>query len=267
MNYKTVNGTELDYIPTVKDKWIKVETRFNTMIITNLTYNTQYAIGVQAKVVYHNSSKEDKEKNRIEISQLSEMLLVWTDPIIPASVNLPVTIPAGPIIEGHNLTALCVCSGNPTPTLSIYINGVLVKREEKRHLTYTITNVQRQVSSITCYAINGYGNDMQSSQSTLEVKVRFKPIINMNNNDEELTNSLNSTAAIKCEVSGNPQPQVTWHKQNKGFDIVQFTDNVDIISTPHNDVRAACSHLLELRCLFFLRTHLLTAEYLLIFSQ
>lgn len=119
MNYKTVNGTELDYIPTVKDKWIKVETRFNTMIITNLTYNTQYAIGVQAKVVYNKSKDGDKEKekSKIEISALSEMILVWTDPAIPASVNLPVTIPAGPIIEGHNLTALCICSGNPTPTL------------------------------------------------------------------------------------------------------------------------------------------------------
>ena len=172
VNYKTVNGTELDYIPAVKDKMIKVETRFNTMIITNLTYNTQYAIGVQAKAIYNIKDEKDKEKNKIEIGSLSEMLLVWTDPAIPASVNLPVTIPTGPIIEGHNLTALCVCSGNPTPTLSIYINGVLVKREEKRHLTYTITNVQRQVSSITCYAINGYGNDQQSSQSTLEVKVR-----------------------------------------------------------------------------------------------
>ena len=119
VNYKTVNGTELDYIPTVKDKWIKVETRFNTMIITNLTYNTQYAIGVQAKVVYNKSKDGDKEKekSKIEISALSEMILVWTDPAIPASVNLPVTIPAGPIIEGHNLTALCICSGNPTPTL------------------------------------------------------------------------------------------------------------------------------------------------------
>lgn len=63
-----------------------------------------------------------------------------------------------------------------------------------------------------------------------------KPTINMNNNDEELTNSLNSTARLQCEVSGNPQPQVTWHKQKKGFDIVQFTDNVDIISTPHNEL-------------------------------
>ena len=175
MNYKTVNGTELDYIPTVKDKWIKVETRFNTMIITNLTYNTQYAIGVQAKVSYFNSSRDDKdkEKNRIEISPLSEMILVWTDPIIPASVNLPVTIPAGPIIEGHNLTALCVCSGNPTPTLSVYINGVLVKREEKRHLTYTVNNIQRQVSSITCYAINGKKNSSLSRLEAIPIKRIF----------------------------------------------------------------------------------------------
>lgn len=56
----------------------------------------------------------------------------------------------------------------------------------------------------------------------------------MNNNDEEVSSTLNSTARLQCEVSGNPQPQVTWHKQNKGFDVVQFNDDINIISIPHD---------------------------------
>lgn len=49
--YKAVNGTEIDILPGASDKWIKVETNYNSMIITNLTYNTQYALAIQSKTV------------------------------------------------------------------------------------------------------------------------------------------------------------------------------------------------------------------------
>lgn len=142
VHYRPVNGTELRFLPggnsetaaavassnasiattlPKADGWIRVQTRFNTMIITNLTYNTQYALAVQAKVLFRNDSTAVSTESgilalpairrRIQLSGLSEMLLVWTDPAIPASVNLPVIIPNGPIIEGHNATALCVTSG------------------------------------------------------------------------------------------------------------------------------------------------------------
>lgn len=208
VHYRPVNGTELRFLPggnaeaaaavaafnapvttpMKSDGWIRVQTRFNTMIITNLTYNTQYALAVQAKVTFRNETTPVSTevgapflpavRRRLQLSGLSEMLLVWTDPAIPASVNLPVIIPNEPVIEGHNATALCVASGTPAPTLSIYVNGLLVRREERRHLTFTMTNIKRNMSTVTCYAINGYGPDMQSSQSTLELKVRCKYHLN-----------------------------------------------------------------------------------------
>lgn len=139
VHYKPVNGTELRFLPSNSaeknitannamptsigntlnskpDGWIRVETRFNTMIITNLTYNTQYALTVQAKVTFRNVSLNTNtampaSRRRVQFSGLSEMLLVWTDPAIPASVNLPMIIPNGPVIEGHNATVLCVALG------------------------------------------------------------------------------------------------------------------------------------------------------------
>jgi hypothetical protein len=147
VHYRPVNGTELRFLPGSKpetaaaaataisskpvntpvDGWIRVSTRFNTMIITNLTYNTQYALGVQARVTFRNETSAlmnatvvpalPAARRRVQVSGLSETLLVWTDPAIPASVNLPLIIPNGPIFEGQNTTALCVATGKQSISL------------------------------------------------------------------------------------------------------------------------------------------------------
>ena len=162
VHYKAINGTEVELMPSATQKWIKVETTYNSMIITNLTYNTQYALAIQSKT------------DNNELSVFSEMILVWTDAAIPATVNLPVIIPAGPVVEGSNITVLCVATGTPIPLVSVYVNGYLQKKEERRHLSYTINNVSRNLTSVTCFASNGYGRDAQSAQSSIEIRVRCK---------------------------------------------------------------------------------------------
>lgn len=159
VHYKPVNGTATE--TSGNKEWTKIETSYNTMYLTNLTYNTEYALAVQAKTTHLKSS-------------LSEVVLVWTDPAIPASVNLPVIIPAGPIVEDSNVTFMCIGVGIPTPIISMLINGQVVMREERRHISLTIIGVKRNLTSVSCYASNGFGRDAQSAQSSLEIRVRCK---------------------------------------------------------------------------------------------
>lgn len=161
VNYKAINGTEADTIPGVNERWIQVGTPFNTMYITNLTYNSEYAIAVQAKSDSQNLT-----------STFSEVVLVWTDPAIPASVNLPIIIPAGPVVENSNVTFMCIGVGTPTPVLSMLVNGQVVVKEERRHISLTVPYIKRDMTTVSCYATNGFGKDAQSAQSSLEIRVR-----------------------------------------------------------------------------------------------
>ncbi|XP_015790397.1 Ig-like and fibronectin type-III domain-containing protein 1 [Tetranychus urticae] len=217
--YRAVNGTEVELLPKATEKWIRVETNYNSMIITNLTYNTQYAIGIQSKT------------DRNETSALSEIVLVWTDPAIPASVNLPLIIPAGPVVEGTNITILCVAMGTPMPVLSLYVNGQLKRREERRHISFQLANVDRNLSSIGCYAANGFGKDAQSAQSTIQVLVRFKPKAVATPSSASAYES--GTAKLQCEVMGNPQPRVYWYRESKNHVQVIQDANTVFIQTPH----------------------------------
>ncbi len=166
--YKAINGTAAIASNPTKGNWFSLLTPYTTMYLTNLTYNTEYALAIQAIT----------DKN--ETSSSSEVILAWTDPAIPAAVQMPLIIPAGSIIEGSNITVMCVAMGTPVPVISMFINGQLVAKQESRHLTFSIANVNRNLTAISCYAINGFGKEAQSAQSSLDVYVKceFKLIIN-----------------------------------------------------------------------------------------
>lgn len=159
--YKVINGSSSITHPS-KETWSTIETSYTTMFLTNLSFNTEYAIAIQAKT----------DKN--ETSLLSEIVLVWTDHAIPASVQTPIVIPSGPILEGTNITAMCVAQGTPVPMLSIFINGHLVSRQEVRHLTVAINNIDRNITSIICYASNNASQTSLAAQSSLNIRVRCK---------------------------------------------------------------------------------------------
>ena len=221
VHYKPVNGTVIESIVSGTDKsaggsssaetktttekpaeeieaemeWISIPTAYNTMYLTNLTYNTEYAITVQAVTGMDQSdltgsgltrsgltgSEGSKSDPRRLESSHSEVILVWTDPAIPASVNLPVIIPSGPITEDSNVTFMCIGIGIPTPTLAMLINGQVVTRDDRRHLSLTVIGVKRNLTTVSCYASNGIGKDTQSAQSSLEIRVRCKcgPLTNL----------------------------------------------------------------------------------------
>lgn len=68
------------------------------------------------------------------------------------------------VIEGSSMTVLCIAMGTPTPTISLYLSGRLVRQKTTRHMVTVISNVTRDMNEISCYADNGYGTPMQASK-------------------------------------------------------------------------------------------------------
>lgn len=50
------------------------------------------------------------------------------------------------------MTVLCLALGVPTPNISLYISGVLIKTESTRHMVTAIQNVTTETTDVTCYA-------------------------------------------------------------------------------------------------------------------
>lgn len=48
---------------------------------------------------------------------------------------------------------------------------------------------------------------------------------------------------LQCEVSGNPQPRVTWYRDLDNHVEVRKTDKVEFVTVPHSEVR-----ILKMQC-------------------
>jgi hypothetical protein len=68
------------------------------------------------------------------------------------------------LIEGGTMTVVCVALGDPLPTISLYINGKLIKQQKNRHLTASVENITREMDIVSCYADNGFGSPMQAAR-------------------------------------------------------------------------------------------------------
>lgn len=151
-----------------QSNWTITETHANLIDINMLKFNTQYAVAVKAKT-----------ENGIK-SVLSEMLIVWTEPATPVILAPPQLEPSGPIIEGSIMIVRCDATGSPIPTISVYVNGILVKTEETRHISYKLDYVQRNLTAISCQASNAQTDSNSSifpAQSHVEIRVRCKSFI------------------------------------------------------------------------------------------
>ena len=85
--------------------------------------------------------------------------------------------PANMLVEGRAMTIVCVALGDPTPTISLYINGELIKQQKNRHLTQVVDNVTRDMDVVTCYADNGYGNPMETTRR-IQISRMMNHVIN-----------------------------------------------------------------------------------------
>lgn len=66
------------------------------------------------------------EDGRRVLSEPSETIVVWTEPVVAAVAEEPKIIP-GNIVEGESFQVLCIGYGNPTPSVALYLDGHRVR--------------------------------------------------------------------------------------------------------------------------------------------
>ena len=62
------------------------------------------------------------------------------------------------------MTVVCVAQGSPMPTVTLYVSGVMKRKERTRHMVVLLSNVTRKMDQISCHADNGYGPPAQASK-------------------------------------------------------------------------------------------------------
>lgn len=150
----------------------KIETKLAWLRMTNLKPSSQHVLFVEAV-------------GERATSLPSETLVAWTDPALPAFVDViclqlmitsslsiflfslsqpPTVHPADNIPEGGSMTILCLALGNPAPTISLYVGGHLLRQDTARHMVTVIHNVTADMEHVSCYADNGYGVPMQATR-------------------------------------------------------------------------------------------------------
>jgi hypothetical protein len=147
------------------------ETDITNLRLEDLKANTQYLVYATAITV--NNEKEVESSG-------SENLTVWTEAAIPAFVEVLLSLQAGqffrfvfqtPTIEpadlhiGTNMTVHCIAMGTPLPTVTLYINGHLLRSEITQHMVTMVHNVTSDMGHVSCYADNGYGTPMIASRT------------------------------------------------------------------------------------------------------
>lgn len=210
--YQPANSTS-----DIEDSLHRLATVSNIITLDNLTVNTQYAIAIKART------------GRQE-SPLSETVLAWTDPAIPAFLNPPVVVPPEPIIEGANVTLLCVATGMPIPIVSLFINGQLMVQQQQSHVALVIPNIQHNVTKVDCFADNGLG---QGAQSSTNLEVSFQPRVE--SMDKRIPAEEGSIATIRCLVSGHPEPRVLWYRDRKLREPIARGPDFDLNMKPYRD--------------------------------
>lgn len=165
--------------------------------LESLTPNTQYVVWVKA----HTAAGD---------SLPSETLLAWTDPAYPAYVEPPTVNPVNLVVEGSSMTILCIAMGTPTPTISLYISGRLVRQEVTRHMVTVIHNVTRDMDQISCYADNGYGTPMQASR---KINISHIPTIQASGITMA---AAGDSVILECRVEALPKPTIAFWREPNG---------------------------------------------------
>jgi len=224
-------------------------TRFNVAVtevttarLTGLMPDTQYAIYTSAVIVRDGFVLE---------STNSEELMVWTNPIIPAHVEIRVvrdnqlegkvtgkhTFGRAParsknlntVREGGSMTVLCIGSGMPIPTLTLSINGVAFHSQVTRYMATVVHNITKDVRLISCYANNDYGTPMTASRM---VTVSRAPTLTA-----PMTTSvmLGDTLTLSCKVDAFPAPTLGIYRDKNLQRGVTESDRISITAAADRD--------------------------------
>ncbi|XP_045774641.1 Ig-like and fibronectin type-III domain-containing protein 2 isoform X1 [Maniola jurtina] len=199
-------------------------TTINTTVpghtLEKLTPNTQYVAWVKA----HTDAGD---------SLPSETLLAWTDPAYPAFVEPPTINPVNLVVEGSSMTILCIAMGTPTPTISLYISGRLVRQEVTRHMVTVVHNVTRDMDLVSCYADNGYGTPMQA---TRKINISHIPTIQASGITMA---AAGDSVILECRVEALPKPTVAfWRDPNGRISVIDGPNyTIQLVADPEEPTK------------------------------
>ncbi|XP_046969114.1 Ig-like and fibronectin type-III domain-containing protein 2 isoform X1 [Vanessa cardui] len=198
----------------------KIATTVTGHTLEKLTPNTQYVAWVKA----HSDAGD---------SLPSETLLAWTDPAYPAFVEPPTINPVNLVVEGTSMTILCIAMGTPTPTISLYISGRLVRQEVTRHMVTVVHNVTRDMDLISCYADNGYGTPMQASR---KINISHIPTIQASGITMA---AAGDSVILECRVEALPKPTIAfWRDPNGRTPVIDGPNySIQLISDPEEQTK------------------------------
>ncbi|CAK1550359.1 unnamed protein product [Leptosia nina] len=198
----------------------KIATTVPGHTLEKLNPNTQYVVWVKAHAAAGDSLP-------------SETLLAWTDPAYPAFVEPPTINPVNLVVEGASMTILCIAMGTPTPTISLYISGRLVRQEVTRHMVTVIHNVTRDMDQISCYADNGYGTPMQASR---KINISHVPTIQASGITMA---AAGDSVILECRVEALPKPTIAfWRDPNGRTPVIDGPNySIQLVADPEEQTK------------------------------
>ncbi|XP_071180176.1 synaptogenesis protein syg-2-like [Mytilus edulis] len=134
------------------------------------------------------------------------------------------------VVEGENTTITCNTRGNPLPYTQWYINGLEMGQPQKNQSVLYLTDIDRldQERNYTCKATsNSSKYEILTSDKDLSVVVFYNTSVTKVTVLNGPTFPENLTAILRCQVTGNPLPNVTWFLiSNETKQILQRQDQV-----------------------------------------
>ncbi|CAG2206023.1 unnamed protein product [Mytilus edulis] len=118
------------------------------------------------------------------------------------------------VVEGENTSITCNTRGNPLPYTQWFINGIEMTQPQLTESVLYLTDIDRldQERNYTCTATsNSSKYDILTSNRDLIIVVFYNTSVTEVTVLNGSTFSENLTAILRCQVTGNPLPNVTWY--------------------------------------------------------
>ncbi|XP_068734408.1 uncharacterized protein [Montipora capricornis] len=127
-------------------------------------------------------------------------VLFLTDPLNIISISLNQTVAEGDVVQLN-----CTADGNPEPN----ITWTRLSNDSIVSMPLTITGKQNE-GGYRCTAHNGIGNVVTS-----DVFIAVQYAAEATGGGGNYSVSEGSTKLFSCPVDGNPEPNITWYKDNE----------------------------------------------------
>ncbi|KAG1670502.1 Irregular chiasm C-roughest protein [Nymphon striatum] len=170
------------------------------------TYNSKLKLTFIPSRVHHGTTLTCRSENpALKRSMLAK---IHVEVRFPPNVRL--IVKSGRIREFQDVGFQCLATANPKEvTYKWYKNGVPIIGDYTTE--YILTSVSRKDNKVTvsCEVTNSIG----STTSMHVLDVHFRPIIQKK--ASYLTTDYKGSVTLKCPVSGNPKPLISWSHEDK----------------------------------------------------